>query len=179
MQKRTTSRTPKFVTTLSVNMDPFTFARIITSFYGVRTQKSTRNFRCLYVRLGDLVVSVPKLRGQAYHRMLRNTLTAIAAYPEYISKMKPSRLRYTHSIWEKWFFKKIERKYMNVPIMTLLHNATLSLILIRSSLCGGHLKLTISPDVRATTYSLHNSVCSLTLLLKERLTSHREKRFPK
>ena len=168
-RKNLTSHSGKFVITHVENMDPSISVRIITSFFGHRAMKSTRTFRKLYLRVGHLVVSQPKLHGMTYLSMLRNTLTAIAIYPKYLSHLKFDRSRFIHNIWEKRFFKNEEKKYMNLPLRTLLEKASSSLILIQTSICGGHLRLTISLDVRHTIYALHHSVCTLTLLKKEQM----------
>ena len=176
--KNQTSHLGRFVFTHVENMDPSISVRITTLFSGTRAMKLTRRLEKLYLRVGNLVVSQPKLHGMTYLSMLRNTLTAIIIYPKYLSLLKSDRSRFIHNIWEKRFLKNEKKKYMNLPLRTLLEKASLSLILIQTSICGGHLRLTFSLDVRHTIYALHNSVCTLTLLKQERMKYSEEKTHP-
>ena len=96
-------------------MVPSISDRICISYYGSRQTKRMRLYDKLYLRVGDMVVSTLKPQRVSLLTTLRNMLTAIAVYPEYISKKKRSRLHYIQTTWEKWFFKKSKEEIYQLP----------------------------------------------------------------
>ncbi len=149
----------KFVTMRSVSTDPLTSARIIICYYGSKQRRSSRTFLKLYVRSGPLVVSMCKSRTVTVHATCRAMLIALASYRLFLR-----RLRWLPSVFiRKDLVLKLSRKccqkYMNLPLTSLLQEATLSMEVIKRSILGGRIQLSFSPSAEDLLVKLTTNVC--------------------
>lgn len=163
-----------FVITLLENTDPSISVRISILCYGSRQKKFGRKSLKLYIRVGRLVVSTAIYPRATVLTTLRDTLTALAIFPEYLNKANPSRLRVIRDFSEKRFCAVKKKKYIRYPLESLLKEASLSMALIQSSLCGGHLRLRSTHDVRSSLHSLMQNVFEV-IELMQRHPSYSEK----
>ncbi len=151
------SHRQKCVTLHVANMDPYTCAHITISYYGLMTKKSSRYVTNLYIRHGDMAVSIASSRKEKLATTLRRMLIVIALYPRFISSISSDlSLRILDSSVNA-FLRYHERKYMRLPLTSLLTLASQSMELIRPFGCGYHVTLSSIPSVKASLLSLHMS----------------------
>ena len=148
----------KCVTMLLANMDPYTSARIIISYYFSTQKKPYKYVQRLYLRHGRLVVSTVKYPKVSAHRTLRAMLIAVCLYPKFLKCVPSVRSAYILKGWVKAFCKVNERKYTHLPLAILLKEASLSMENIRSLIFGARLTLTSTPNVEAMLINLHTNV---------------------
>jgi len=148
----------KCVTMPLANMDPYTSARIIISYYSSTQKKSYKYVQRLYLKHGPLVVSTFKFPKESAHHTLRVMLTAVCLYPKFLKCVPSVHSAYILKGWVKAFCKVNARKYMRLPLMTLLKEASCSMENIRSLMSGGRLTLTSIPNVEDTLINLHTNV---------------------
>lgn len=151
----------KCVTLLSENMDQYTSGRIIISYYSSTLHPSYRHVQRLYLRVGNLVVSIARDPRVSVHRMLRLILIAIALYPKFIQFLAYVRLTCILSVSVKVFCALNVPRYMTLPLSSLLDEALYSMANIKSSTCGGRVTVTFIPSVRALLLNLHVSFLTL------------------
>lgn len=70
--------------------------------------------------------------------------------------------------WVKAFCKVNARKYMSLPLATLLSEASCSMENIKNLMSGGRLTLTSIPNVEDTLINLHTNVLIATELMIQR-----------
>ena len=126
------------------NMDPYTSARIIISYYFSTQKKPYKYVQKLYLRHGPLAVSMFKFPKESVHHTLRVMLTAVCLYPKFLKCVPSVHSAYILKGWVKAFCKVNARKYMRLPLMTLLKEASYSMENIRSLMYGGRLLLLLS-----------------------------------
>lgn len=146
------------VTLFAVNLDHQRSVRISISYSGLTKNKPHRIYETIYLRVGDMVLSIQKNQEESLHRTLRVILMVVANYPLFLQQNLSVRSSFTLTSWVKRFSNFINKKYMEVPLNTLIHDASISMISLRSYLLGGHLRLNTFRDVETTIYSLHTSV---------------------
>ena len=161
----------KSVTTLSVNMDPYTLGHITISYYISISKKRSRYIKTVYVRHGSLVVSMPVYPGMAFPRMLRAMLTALCLFPKLLNCLPCSRSRFILSASVKAFTKVNVRKFIRMPLTELSQEAVKSVALLSSTNLGGHLRLRSSQSVETTLINLLVSYCSLIQFYAQQKTS--------
>gem|GEM_PF-6660571 len=148
----------KCVTMPLVNMDPYISARIIISYYSLTQKKSYKYVQRLYLKHGPLVVSTFKYPKESAHRTLRVMLIAVCIYPKFLKCVPSVHSAYILKSWVKAFCKVNVRKYMRLPLMTLLKEASYSMENIRNLIYGGRLTLTSTPNVADMLINLHTNV---------------------
>ena len=158
----------KCVTMPLVNTDPYTSVRIIISYYSSTQKKSYKYVQRLYLKRGPLVVSMFKFPKESALRTLRVMLTAVCLYPKFLKYVPSVHSAYILKGWVKAFCKVNARKYMRLPLMTLLKEASYSMENIRSLMYGGRLTLTSIPNVEDTLINLHTNVLIATEFMIQR-----------
>ena len=151
----------KCVTLPLANTDPYTSARIIISYYSSPQTKRYRYVQRLYLKRGRLVVSTVKYPKESVHHTLRAMLIAVALYPKFLKCLPSVRSTYILKNWVKVFYKVNARKYTHLPLASLLNEASSSMEIIKSSMCGGRLTLTSSPNVKDLLVNLHVNVLTV------------------
>ena len=141
-----------------VNTAPYTSVRIIISYYSSTQKKSYKYVQRLYLRHGPLVVSTFKYPKVSVHHTLRVMLTAVCIYPKFLKCVPSVRSAYILKGWVKAFCKVNARKYMRLPLMTLLKEASCSMVNIRNLMYGGRLTLSSTPSVEDMLINLHTNV---------------------
>ena len=120
-----------------------------------------RKWNTLYVKHGPLVVSMRNTPKVTLHNMFRRMLVVLALYPKFIKCHPRVRSRYILDSWVKVFLRLNVKKYMKLPLETLLKEASNSMALIRNLTYGGRVTLSFTPSVKDLLVNLHLCVCTL------------------
>ena len=151
----------KYVTTVYRNTDPARSVRIIISYSFVSLNPRYRLCSKIYLRLGDMVVSIPVSRQVSLIHTLRVMLTALSLYPHFLRYLPSVRSRIILTFWVKNFVNFRQRKYTRMSLMSLLSEASSSVIKLWNIRHPVRLSLTTSPNVSDLLISLHVSFVSL------------------
>lgn len=133
-------------------------ARISISYYISVQKPSYKYAQTLYLRVGRLVLSMPKLPKVKLLTMCRAMLIALALYPKFLKLVPSVRSAYILRGWVKAFWKVHERKYMKLPLRTLLEEACRSLISLRFLIYGGRVTLISTLNVEDLLIDLHTKL---------------------
>ena len=158
----------KCVTLPLVNMDPFTTAHIIISYYSSNQTKPYKYVQRLYLRHGPLVVSIVKSPKDSALTTLRRTLIVLALYPKFLKLVPSVRSTFILKNWVKAFLTVNVKKYTRLPLKTLLKEASYSMENIKSLTYGGRVTLTFTHDVKDLLLNLHVNVLTLTQSMIQR-----------
>ena len=143
------------------NKDLYTSARIIISYYSSNQTKPYKYVQRLYLRLGPMVVSTVKYPKVSVHHTLRAMLIAVCLYPKFLHCLPSVHSAFILKSWVKAFCKVNERKYIRLPLSSLLKEASLSMESIKNLMYGGRLTLTSTPNVKDLLVNLHLNVLTL------------------
>lgn len=158
----------KCVTIPLANTAPYTSARIIISYYSSTQKKPYKYVQRLYLKHGPLVVSTFKFPKESAHHTLRVMLTAVCLYPKFLKCVPSVHSAYILKGWVKAFCKVNARKYMRLPLATLLKEASYSMENLKSLMFDGRLTLTSIPNVEDTLINLHTNVLIATEFMIQR-----------
>ena len=158
------------------NTDLYTSDRISISYYTSPLKPSYKLVQRLYLRHGNLVVSIVSSPKVNVHRTLRATLIALALYPKFLRYLPRVRSAYILKNWVKAFCYVNERRYTHYPLATLFKEAQLSMESMRNSISGGRVTVISSRNVKDMLISLHVSLLTLTgYTIKQRNSSQSAK----
>ena len=158
----------KCVTLLSANMDLYTFARIIISYYSSNQMKRYRYVQRIYLKHGPLVVSIVKSPKDNVLTTLRRTLIVLALYPKFLKLVPSVRSTFILKNWVKAFLTVNVKKYTRLPLKALLKEASYSMENIKSLTYGGRVTLFSTHDVKDLLLNLHVNVLTLTQSMIQR-----------
>ena len=161
----------KYATTLLENMETSTFARITTSWYGSQVEKSSRILLKHYIRVGNLVVSIPNYPKVTAHHTLRHTLMALVIFPKFLGLIERNPSVVIRPALVKKFCEKYEKTLTPYPLSTLLALSSTWMHDYSKYFCGGHLKLGTSPNVVITLANLLEAVGMHTTFIAQRRNS--------
>ena len=144
----------RYTFTLWANMDPYTSARIIISYYSQTRTKSLRFYDTVMIRVGHSVVQISNVPQVELARTLRVTLTALVLLPYYIAhaaRLDPSREHLSDSLRKvviSWKVKTLMRRLSKKSTLSLTEESITSTALVFGQLHPCRISVPYCPDSR-------------------------------